>query len=316
MELTGLLNYFVFFASFACIYAILALGLNIQWGMTGQINIGVAGFYAIGAYTTAILTSPATPDHFGGFEMPVILGLVAAVFISGVLAVLIGMITVNLRSDYLAIATIGLAEIVRFLLKNEEQISHGVRGIAEIPRPLIESGPLAGPTFLLVAVIGVALVYFLVERARVSPWGRVLRAVRDNEDAAKAAGKNVVKFRLQAFVVGSAFMGLAGALYTHFFGFISPEAFEPLFGTFLVWTMLIVGGSGNNKGALLGTALVWLVWSGTEIVTRLLPPDMATQAGAARVLMVGVLLQIVLLTRRQGVLPERQPRAIRVDRRE
>jgi branched-chain amino acid transport system permease protein len=316
MELTGLLNYFVFFASFACIYAILALGLNIQWGMTGQINIGVAGFYAIGAYTTAILTSPATPDHFGGFEMPVILGLVAAVFISGVLAVLIGMITVNLRSDYLAIATIGLAEIVRFLLKNEEQISHGVRGIAEIPRPLIESGPLAGPTFLLVAVIGVALVYFLVERARVSPWGRVLRAVRDNEDAAKAAGKNVVKFRLQAFVVGSAFMGLAGALYAHFFGFISPEAFEPLFGTFLVWTMLIVGGSGNNKGALLGTALVWLVWSGTEIVTRLLPPDMATQAGAARVLMVGVLLQIVLLTRRQGVLPERQPRAIRVDRRE
>jgi branched-chain amino acid transport system permease protein len=314
MELAGLLSYFVFFASFACIYAIMALGLNIQWGMTGQINIGIAGFYAVGAYTSAILTTPPSPDHLGGFALPVIVGLIGAVIVSAVIALLIGMITVNLRSDYLAIATIGLAEIIRFLIKNEEQITHGVRGIAEIPRPLLESGPLAGPVFLLVALIAVMIAYFLVERARVSPWGRVLRAIRDNEDAAKAAGKNVVSFRLQAFVVGSALMGLAGGLYAHFFGFISPEAFQPVFGTFIVWAMLIVGGSGNNKGALLGTVLVWLVWSGTEIVTRALPPDMATQAGAARVLMVGVLLQIVLLTRRQGVLPEERPRPIPRDR--
>ena len=314
MELAGLLSYFVFFASFACIYAIMALGLNIQWGMTGQINIGVAGFYAVGAYTSAILTTPPSPDHLGGFALPVIVGLIGAVIVSAVIALLIGMITVNLRSDYLAIATIGLAEIIRFLIKNEEQITHGVRGIAEIPRPLLESGPLAGPVFLLVALIAVMIAYFLVERARVSPWGRVLRAIRDNEDAAKAAGKNVVSFRLQAFVVGSALMGFAGGLYAHFFGFISPEAFQPVFGTFIVWAMLIAGGSGNNKGALLGTVLVWLVWSGTEIVTRALPPDMATQAGAARVLMVGVLLQIVLLTRRQGVLPEERPRPIPRDR--
>lgn len=310
MELAGLLSYFVFFASFACIYAIMALGLNIQWGMTGQINIGVAGFYAVGAYTSAILTVPPTPDHFGGFAMPVIVGLAGAVTVSALLAVLIGMITVNLRSDYLAIATIGLAEIIRFLIKNEEQVTHGVRGIAEIPRPLVDSGPLAGPFFLVVALIAVVIAYFLVERARVSPWGRVLRAIRDNEDAAKAAGKDVVSFRLQAFVVGSALMGFAGGLYAHFFGFISPEAFDPVFGTFIVWAMLIVGGSGNNKGALVGTVLVWLVWSGTEIVTRLLPADMATQAGAARVLMIGVLLQIVLLTRRQGVLPEERPKPI------
>jgi branched-chain amino acid transport system permease protein len=224
------------------------------------------------------------------------------------------MITVNLRSDYLAIATIGLAEIIRFLIKNEEQITHGVRGISEIPRPLVESGPLAGPVFLAVALVCVAAAYFLVERARVSPWGRVLRAIRDNEDATKAAGKNVIGFRLQAFVVGSALMGFAGGLYAHFFGFISPEAFQPVFGTFIVWAMLIVGGSGNNKGALLGTVLVWLVWSGTEIFTRLLPADMATQASAARVLMIGVLLQIVLLTRRQGVLPEERPKPIPRDR--
>jgi len=314
MELSGLLNYFIFFASFACIYAIMALGLNIQWGMTGQINIGIAGFYAIGAYTTAIFTTPPTPDYLGGFDMPVFVGLAAAVLVTGVVALLIGMITVNLRSDYLAIATIGLAEIIRFLIKNEEQVTHGVRGIAEIPRPLIESGAMAGPSFLLVAVVSVAIAYFLVERARISPWGRVLRAIRDNEDAAMAAGKDVVRFRLQAFVVGSAFMGFAGGLYAHFIGFISPEAFRPVFGTFIVWTMLIVGGSGNNKGALLGTVIVWLVWSGTEIFTRLLPPDMATQASAARVLMIGVLLQVVLLTRRQGVLPEEQPKPIRPPR--
>jgi branched-chain amino acid transport system permease protein len=314
MELAGLLSYFVFFASFACIYAIMALGLNIQWGMTGQINIGVAGFYAVGAYTSAILTTPPTPEHLGGFALPVAVGLIGAVIISGLLAVLIGMITVNLRSDYLAIATIGLAEIIRFLIKNEEQITHGVRGISEIPRPLVESGPLAGPVFLAVALICVAAAYFLVERARISPWGRVLRAIRDNEDATKAAGKNVIGFRLQAFVVGSALMGFAGGLYAHFFGFISPEAFQPVFGTFIVWAMLIVGGSGNNKGALLGTVLVWLVWSGTEIFTRLLPADMATQASAARVLMIGVLLQIVLLTRRQGVLPEERPKPIPRDR--
>jgi len=314
MELGGLLSYFVFFASFACIYAIMALGLNIQWGMTGQINIGVAGFYAVGAYTSAILTTPPTPEHLGGFALPVAVGLIGAVIISGLLAVLIGMITVNLRSDYLAIATIGLAEIIRFLIKNEEQITHGVRGISEIPRPLVESGPLAGPVFLAVALVCVAAAYFLVERARVSPWGRVLRAIRDNEDATKAAGKNVIGFRLQAFVVGSALMGFAGGLYAHFFGFISPEAFQPVFGTFIVWAMLIVGGSGNNKGALLGTVLVWLVWSGTEIFTRLLPADMATQASAARVLMIGVLLQIVLLTRRQGVLPEERPKPIPRDR--
>ena len=311
MELTGLASYGVFFASFACIYAIMVLGLNIQWGMTGQINIGVAGFYAIGAYTSAILTVPPTDAHFGGFALPVIVGLIGAVIISGLLALLIGMVTVNLRSDYLAIATIGLAEIIRFLIKNEEQVTHGVRGISDIPRPLIESGPLAAPVFLAFAFISVVIAYLLVERARVSPWGRVLRAIRDNEDAAKAAGKNVVSFRLQAFVVGSALMGFAGGLYAHFFGFISPEAFEPVFGTFIVWAMLIVGGSGNNKGALLGTVLVWLVWSGTEIFTRLLPADTATQAGAARVLMIGVLLQIVLLTRRQGILPEEQPKPIR-----
>ena len=309
MELTGLLGYLIFFLSTISIYAVLALGLNVQWGMTGQINIGIAGFYAIGAYTTAILTGGDHPAHVGGFDLPIVVGIAAAIVLSGIVAALIGAITVNLRTDYLAIATIGIAEIIRFGFKNEDWLSHGVRGISDIPRPFTE-GAWSTLVFLLVGLASVAVVYFLVERARVSPWGRVLRAIRDNEDATIAAGKDVRRFRLQAFVLGSAIMGFAGALYAHFIGFISPSAFEPVFATFLVWAMLIAGGSGNNKGALLGALVVWLVWSGSEYLTGWLPVEYATQAGALRVLLVGVLLEIVLLTRPQGMLPEERPKPI------
>lgn len=309
MELSGLAGYLVFFLSTVSIYAILALGLNVQWGLTGQINIGIAGFYAIGAYTTAILTGGPNPEHVGGFGMPFLVGAASAIVLSGVIALLIGMITVNLRSDYLAIATIGIAEIIRFVFQNEQWLSHGVRGIADIPRPFTD-GKDSGLVFLAVVLVSLGLVYFLVERARLAPWGRVLRAIRDNEDATEAAGKNVRIFRLQAFVFGSAIMGFAGALYAHFIGFISPDAFEPVFATFIVWVMLIAGGSGNNKGALLGSIVVWLVWSGTETLASRLPPEYATQASSARVLLVGVLLQVVLLTRPQGMLPEERPKPI------
>lgn len=309
MELSGLLGYLVFFLSTVSIYAILALGLNVQWGMTGQINIGIAGFFAVGAYTAAILTSAPNAEHVGGFGLPFLVGAAAAIVTSSLVAVIIGAVTVNLRSDYLAIATIGIAEIIRFVFLNEEWLSHGVRGISEIPRPFYE-GHGSGVVFLAVALVSVAIAYFLVERARLAPWGRVLRAIRDNEDATAAAGKNVRRFRLQAFVFGSALMGFAGALYAHFIGFISPDAFEPVFATFIVWAMLIAGGSGNNKGAIVGAIVVWLVWSGTETLVTRLPVEFATQAGAARVLLVGVLLEIVLLTRPQGILPEERPKPI------
>jgi len=308
MELAGLIGYGIYFFSFVSIYAILALGLNVQWGMTGQINIGIAGFFAIGAYTSAILTAAGNPAHVGGFDLWIPIGMVAAVVTSGLVALLIGLITVNLRADYLAIATIGIAEIIRFGFTNEDWLAHGVRGISAIPRPITE-GPNSNIVFLVVVLVCVAAVYFLVERAYRSPWGRVLRAIRDNEDATTAAGKNVMRFRLQAFVLGSCIMGFGGALYAHFIGFISPDAFIPVFGTFIVWVMLIAGGSGNNRGALIGAIVVWAVWSGSEtVISRILPADQATQAGALRVLLVGVLLQVVLLTRPQGILPERPPK--------
>lgn len=307
MELSGLLSYGIFLIALAGIYAIVTLGLNLQWGFTGQFNIGIAGFFAIGAYTTAILTTPEATNRVGGFGLPVIVGLIAATVMSGLLSVLVGWITMRLRTDYLAIATIGIAEIIRLTFKNEDWLTNGVRGIPAIPRPfegIVGDGDV---TFLVFVALILAGVYWLVERARVAPWGRVLRAIRENENGVMAAGKDIARFRLEAFVVGSAIMGLGGGLYAHFVRFISPEAFQPLYGTFLVWVMLIAGGSGNNRGAIVGALLIWLAWSGTEMVTGMLPAEYSAQAAALRVLLVGVLLQVILLARPQGLLPEERP---------
>ena len=308
MELAGLFTYFVFFLTVAGIYAVLSLGLNVQWGFTGQINIGVAAFFALGAYSSAIITTAASPHHLGGFGLPFLIGIVAAMVTSGVLAFFVGLITLKLRGDYLAIASIGIAEIIRLFLKNEGWLTNGVRGIPSIPKPL------AGLTeqwdallFLLVILAFVLLTYLALERLYRSPWVRVLRAIRVNEDAVQAAGKNVLRFRLEAFVLGSMVMGIGGGLYAHFTTFISPSAFDPMFGTFLVWVMLIAGGSGNNKGALLGAVIIWGVWSGTEIFTSRLPELWVTRASAIRIFLVGALLECILIFRPQGLLPEKPP---------
>jgi len=307
MNYLGLYHYGLFFLTTGGIYAVLALGLNLQWGLTGLFNLGIAGFFAIGSYTSALLTVAPTAEHWGGFGLPLPIGAAVAMVLSGLVAFIIGVGTIRLRSDYLAIATLGIAEIIRLVIKNERWLTGGVRGIAGIPRPFNTDNPLV---MLVVVVVCVAILYWLVERARVSPWGRVMRAIRENEDGTLAAGKDVMRFRLESFVVGSAFMGLGGALYAHFIGFISPEAYQPLYGTFLIWVMLIAGGSGNNIGALVGTLGVWFVWSLSEMLTDLLPGSMATQAGAVRILLIGLLLQLILLLRPSGIIPEKPPAII------
>ncbi len=310
IELTGYSGILVYFVTFAGIFGLLTLGLNLQWGSTGLFNIGIAGFFAVGAYASAILTTDSSETYLGGADLPFIVGMAGAMLVSGVVALVIGLITLRLRADYLAISTIGIAEILRLVLKNEGWLTNGVRGIAGIDKPwadLLGAG-WAQLVFLAVVLTALGLVYIVLERADRSPWGRVLRAIRENEATAQASGKNVVRFRLEAFVLGSMIMGLAGGLYAHFFGFISPEAFEPELATFLIWVMLIAGGSGNNRGAIFGAFAVWLIWSGTELLTNRLPADMATQAGALRLLLIGVLLQVILLTRPEGLLGGRKRR--------
>jgi branched-chain amino acid transport system permease protein len=305
----GIIEYAVFALSFVGIYGILALGLNVQWGMTGLFNIGVAAFFAVGAYASGIMTTPPTPDHVGGFDLPIPVGMVVAMIASGILAYLVGIITMKLRADYLAIATIGIAEIIRLAIKNETWLTGGVRGMSGIPRPFDDwqAGGFELAYFVLVAVL-VVLAFVLVERARTSPWGRVLRGIRENEDSVLAAGKNATQFRLQAFIFGACLMGLGGALWAHFHSFISPSAFKPMLATFLVWVMMIAGGSGNNKGVLLGALVIWAIWSGTEMVTGMLPAELSTRAGALRILLIGVLLEVILVTRPEGLLSEADDR--------
>lgn len=307
MEWSGLLAALVFTGIFAIIYAILALGLNLQWGFTGLFNIGVAGFYAVGAYTSALLTTPPSPDHLGGFALPMPVGMLGAVVTSGLLAVLIGWPTLRLRKDYLAIATIGIAETLRLALKNEAWLTNGVQGLRDIPRPLQDVfGTTYDRFYLGLLCCSLVGIYIASERLRRSPWGRALRAIREDEDVAASLGKNVMRYKMQALVLGAMIMGLGGSFYAHYVRYISPDTFDPLMGTFIIWVMVIAGGSGNNLGAILGAVIIWYVWSFSEdAVMRLLPPQFNTRASDLRVILIGLVLQGLLLKRPQGILPEK-----------
>ena len=304
----GYMLYAISLLTMGGIYAVLALGLNIQWGFAGLFNAGIAGFFAIGAYTSAILTTETSARHLGGFGMPYVVGFGTAMVLCGVVAYLVGKVCLRLRSDYLAIATIGIAEIFRLVLKNETWATNGPRGVSHVPKPFETlPEPWNHIGFLLLVMMVVAVVYLLLEVARKSPWGRVMTAIRENEQAARAAGKHVEHFRMQGFVIGCMTMALAGALAAHYLKFVDPNTTDPLHATFLVWVMLIVGGSANNRGAIVGAVLVWTVWSATEVLSTRLPDELAVRAAYVRVFLVGLVLQIFLQRFPRGILPETRP---------
>jgi branched-chain amino acid transport system permease protein len=302
-----ILGYLAFFAVTALSYGIICLGLNLQWGQTGLFNVGVAGFVAIGAYTSALLTTPETAGRFGGFDLPIALGWLAGMAVSGFAAALIGAATLRLRADYLAITTFGIAICIQLVALNLEGLTGGPFGIGFIPRPF---GALQGEAllfnlanFALVAALTL-LVLWSLERLVRGPWGRVLRAIREDETAATALGKSAAAYRLQAFVLGSAIMGLGGAVQAHFIGFIAPENYLSAL-TFQVWAMLIVGGSGNNKGALTGAVLVWALWSGSgAFMAAIVPAEHQARAAALQIAAIGTALAAILLIRPQGLLGE------------
>jgi len=313
MALGGILAYLVSLAVLAGIYAVFCLGLNIQWGYTGLFNIGIAGFFAIGAYTSAMVTAPIHSEFYSQYvkqlfalNLPFPLGLLGAAIMSGLIAFLIGILTLRLGDDYLAIATIGIAETVRLVFNNEQWLANGPRGLAGFPQPL--SG-LVDPKnynyiYLAIVLMVVICIYFLIERAIRSPWGRVLRAIREDEVSASMSGKSIFKFKIQAFVFGAMVMGVGGALYAHYTKAISPEVFTPLYGTFIIWVMVMAGGSGNNKGVILGAFVIWGIWVGTQFMTDWLPFTLKSRAPYIRFLLIGILLEIILLYRPQGLLGE------------
>ncbi len=305
--LTGIVSYLVFFACIVLILGIVTLGLNLQWGFTGLFNAGVVGFYAIGAYTHAILTAAPQPQYLGNFGLPWIAGALGAMAATALAAWLIGLLTIRLRGDYLAIASFGIAVSIQLLTLNWEALTGGSQGLTRIPKPLagVFDTPLGFNLWFLALLAALtAALYLALERILRSPWGRVLRAIREDELAAVALGKSAQRFRLEAFVLGSTLMGLAGALYVSFIGFVSPFDFLPIF-TFQIWAMLIVGGSGNNRGALLGALVVWGIWAASGVaVAKLVPPSHAAQGGAIQVILIGLVLVLMLLLRPRGLIGE------------
>jgi branched-chain amino acid transport system permease protein len=313
MEIGGYIAYLVSLAIMAGIYAVFALGLNIQWGYTGLFNIGIAGFFAIGAYTSAMVTTPMPTGVYAqyvhqifGLNLPFVFGLLGAALVCGIVALLIGIPTLRLGEDYLAIATLGIAETVRLIFNNETWLANGPRGLMGLPQPLHK---LVEPNnynyvYLIIIVLVMVLIYLLIERAIRSPWGRVLRAIREDEVSAAMSGKDIFNFKMQSLVFGAMVMGIGGALYAHYTKAISPSVFTPLYGTFIIWVMLMAGGSGNNKGAILGAYVIWGIWVGTTFLTDFMPHTLKARAPYIRFLVIGVLLELILIYRPQGMLGE------------
>ena len=302
--IAALAAYGAFFLTTALAFAVVCIGLNLQWGMTGLFNVGIAGFVAVGAYTSAILTTPPTDAHLGGFALPMAVGWAGAVLVSGLVAAFVGAITLRLRADYLAITTFGIAVVIHLVALNVQPLTGGPFGIGFIPRgfeALADRPLLFGAGNLGLAAATTLALYLVMERLARSPWGRVLRAIREDETAALSLGKSAVLYRLQAFAIGGAIMGLGGAMQAHFIGFIAPNNYLPNF-TFQVWAMLIIGGSGSNGGAVAGAVLVWGLWSLSSAgVSAFVPAELQARASALQLALIGTLLCAVLLLRPRGL---------------
>ncbi|KTG09606.1 branched-chain amino acid ABC transporter permease [Haloferax profundi] len=294
------LSFLLFQVSLVGMYALLSLGLNVQWGYAGLINFSVAAFWGLGAYCAALLTAPNSPLGLG---LHPVFGFLAAIVVSALVAILIGIPTLRLREDYLAIASLGLAEVIRLIILNERQWTAGSSGISGIPA-LIPWLPLTrlATTASVVVVLGV-LIYLFLRRTHRSPWGRVLRTIRSDEDLAKALGKDTYQFKMQAFVIGSVIMAIAGAFYAHLNLYLDPSDLVPL-TTFYIWIAVILGGTGSNRGAVVGAAVVIAIREGTRFINDV-PAigSLGLDVAPLRLLFVGVLIILIMRYRQDGLLP-------------
>ena len=304
----GLVSYLVFFAIVASILAIAVLGLNLQWGNTGLFNGGVAAFFGAGAYGTLILGGGPQDGQLGGFGLFYPLALLGGMATAGLLAWGVGILTLRLRHDYLAISTFGIAVAFENLMRNAQWLGGGAQGLRGFDRPLraaLGDGFLYNILFLLCVLVLLVLTYRFLETLVASPFGRQLRAIREDETAARSLGKTPARIRLTAFVTGSVIMGLAGGLYGTFYAFVSPQDILPTL-TFQIWAMLIVGGAGNNKGAVLGAFLIWGAWTASGwALSRFAPIEAQLYTGSIQYILIGLVIVGMLLWRPQGLLPER-----------
>lgn len=304
----GLISYLVFFATLASILAIAVLGLNLHWGNTGLFNGGVVAFFGAGGYATLILGGTPQEAHLGGFGLPYGLALLGGLVVAGLVAWGVGLLTIRLRHDYLAIATFGVAVAFENLVRNAQGLAGGASGLRGFERPLAEAIPpgLAyNSVFLAFVLVALVVTYLGLERLIRGPFGRLLRAIREDETAARALGKSPDRVRLMAFVIGSVILGLSGALYATFYAFISPQDVLPIL-TFQIWAMLIVGGAGNNRGAIAGAFLIWGAWTASGwALSRFAPVEVQLYTGSIQFVLIGCVIVGMLLWRPQGLFPER-----------
>jgi neutral amino acid transport system permease protein len=363
-----MVSYLVFLTISTGIFAIFALGLNIQWGYTGLINFGHVAFMTLGAYTTVLLSMQG---------VPLLIAMIAGSLLAIVLGLLVGFSTLRLREDYLAIVTIGVSEVLRLIAKNEEWLTQGAFGLQSYPLPLGEFNPswfskaimiailsaialfavlqlkqgiqgefhtrkqrqkitrfpldlgfwgilaviLGGIIYfngvmalvdytykaglMLLILVTLTLLYVIVQRLGQSPWGRVLKAIREDEQVPRALGKDIFWYKLQAFMLGGAIAGIAGAFYAWQLTTIYPNNFQPLI-SFYAWTIVVLGGAGNNAGILLGAVIFWTYNS----VTRFVLPNFDwiddARLGAFRLLVIGLILMILMIFRPQGILGKKE----------
>jgi branched-chain amino acid transport system permease protein len=318
MDLTA---FFVGLATLTLIYGLLAVGLNMQFGFAGVINFGYVAFFAVGAFASAIVTLPpagsaayiaASAKYSVGLGQPFLLGLIAAGVAGGLLALFIGAISVRLATHYLAVATFAMAEVVQDVLTNEDWLTRGEFGIATVPRPAeqwIGTGPLYQEFYLVLTLVIVAILFAFAYRLGEQPFGRLLRAIRDDETAARALGKSTSAAKLKALIVGGVLGGAAGSLWTHSLGVVHVGQFVPII-TFQIWLAMLLGGSGNHWGVLIGALLLIVIREGTRFVGDI--PGVAALVvhnpgflPSLRFVLIGFLLIGVVRFFPGGVLPER-----------
>jgi branched-chain amino acid transport system permease protein len=395
------------------ISAIMALGVNLQWGFAGLFNVGIMGFVALGGLATVLIAmpptegawaaggygivlgllmgaativaavmawarlpkgrvrslavvailivgfflyravfdpavsaveaiNPASTGNIGGLGLPILMAWPVGGLLAAGVAWVIGKTALGLRSDYLAIATLGIAEIIIAVMKNEDWLARGVKNVIGLPRPVplevdlqrdpefVERAASFGMDAVTASTIYVKLEYavlfavvliillWMAQKALNSPWGRMMRAIRDNEVAAEAMGKDVTRRHLQVFILGSAICGIAGAMMTTLDGQLTPGTYQPLRFTFLVWVMVIVGGSGNNFGSVLGGFLIWFLWVQVEpiglwligtltsgMADGALKAHLMDSAAHMRLFTMGLILLLVLRFSPRGLIPEK-----------
>jgi branched-chain amino acid transport system permease protein len=280
---------------------LLALALDLQYGFTGLINFGLAGFFGVGAYASALLTMKAGWTPLASFP--------AAMLLAALLAWPLGRVALRLRDDYLAIVTLGFSEIVRLVLVQEQWLTNGVQGIPGVPRLGAGWGTPAFSEMLLLGVlfVSIAAVVLVLRRVTHSPYGRLIQAIRDDETAVLVLGKDPARFKTQVLMLGAAICGLAGAFFAHYMTYIVPDQFVPLL-TFYIWMAIIMGGVARLSGSIAGAVLLVFFLEGVRFLRGYIPGVSDADMGSVQLGVVGLVLILFMRWRPQGLFGSRGAR--------